>query len=359
MDRFKSQSGFSLVEALVVLGITSVIGMFVMQMLKDSANASAYSEAKFDELEMARQIQANLTYKPTCEKNLSGKSFTGLTIGNVTNLQDSNGNAFLTVGDKIGNRSLLVTGIDVAMSDATAADLAAKLAAWPPGLTSYMMDVQVSVTTQKLKTSLGGAESTRKIPVKVTVDSSAMINGCFSDQDAVNYTAMVNSCKQLGGTYNTTKDICEFNQSCNTTVATALIPAKCVDEKIAALAASIRTPSSTTPAPADPTSKEMPWTFTNPGPGCKGTGCWASDFGPCDGINCRTNGGSCSGTNCQAGAVTGSVKYNGGLYSPASPGPGCTGTGCYASDYGPCDGINCSTNGGSCTGTNCRTGIIK
>ncbi|NJL24726.1 MAG: hypothetical protein HC902_05865 [Calothrix sp. SM1_5_4] len=52
----------------------------------------------------------------------------------------------------------------------------------------------------------------------------------------------------------------------------------------------------------------------NPGRGCSGTGCRASDYGPCDGTNCMTNGKRCSGTGCRA----------------CSAGGSCSGTGCCA-----------------------------
>lgn len=59
--------------------------------------------------------------------------------------------------------------------------------------------------------------------------------------------------------------------------------------------------------------------LSNRGPGCTGTGCVAADYGPCIGAGCITNGIYCSGTGCKACAA----------------GASCNGTGC-------CSGTSCT-----------------
>lgn len=374
-----NQKGFSLVEALVVLAITSITGFAVMQTMRDSTNQMALSEAKFDELDLIRQVQNNLIFKPACEENLKDENVTNLLAANILEVLNANRTQLFKVGDVVGNRSLKISKFEYGIKEsALAAYTTAMATPWLPGVTSYMLDVELKVTTEKLKTTLGGKEMTRAIPIKVKIDASNKILECFSSNDAENYTAMTNFCQQMGGSFNSGTQLCEFNQSCASTTGMQMIPAKCVDEKVNALVAEIsklssaiaalestRAPAAVvaaTPAPT-PTTLDpytLPFSRTNPGPGCKGMGCAASDFGPCEGVSCTTNGGQCTGVACRTGVVTGTVVYDGtNMYTPANPGPGCSGMGCHASDYGPCAGVSCTTNGGSCNGTSCRTGITR
>jgi prepilin-type N-terminal cleavage/methylation domain-containing protein len=365
-----NQKGFSLVEALVVLAITSITGFAVMQTMRDSTNTMALSEAKFDELELIRQIQSNLVFKPACEFNFKNQGIASLTTGNILKVLNANDKELFTVGQTVGNRSLKIAKFEFSIKPEVEAEYNAVKATWPAGATYYMLDVQFKVTTEKLKTSLGGKEMTRTIPIKVKIDPSHIISECFSTNDAENYTAVNAVCAQMGGVFNPTSEKCEFEQNCAAVTEAKLIPAKCVDEKIdvaikkvmADLAAT-RVPAaepaaSPTPPAIDPF--KLPFSYTNPGPGCTGSSCAASDFGPCNGTFCTTNGGSCVGIGCKTGVTTGTVAYDGtNMFTPATPGPGCSGSSCHANDYGPCKGTFCSTNGGSCDGIGCRTGVLN
>ena len=372
-----NQKGFSLVEVMLVLAISSILGVVVMQTMRDSANAMAFSEAKFEEQELARQIQSNLIYKPGCEVNLGTKVLGPVNATELEKVFDFAGNDLFEKGQTVGN-SIKITGFEFNIKPEAIAGYNAIRAAWPADQTYYMLDAEFKIKTQKLKTTLGAKEVVRTIPVRVKIDASSTVRECFSTSDAADYTAMSNFCQQMGGTLDANLNRCVFAQSCAATTPEQMIPAKCVDEKVNALVAEIgklssalaalentRAPAAVvaaTPA-ATPTTIDpytLPFSRTNPGPGCKGMGCAASDFGPCEGVSCTTNGGQCTGVACRTGVVTGTVVYDGtNMYTPANPGPGCSGMGCHASDYGPCAGVSCTTNGGSCNGTSCRTGITR
>lgn len=371
-----SQKGFSLVEALLVLAITSIMGVAVMQTMRDSTNSMAFSEAKFEEQELVRQVQSNLIYKTACEKNLGGQVLGDVTATEIAKVVNAGGIMIFEKGQTVGNQSLKIKDFEFVISDDSLAAFNAFKAAADPSVPFYMLEAEFRIKTEKLKTTLGAKEAIRVIPIRVKVDVSSTIRECFSTTDAANYTALSDFCQQMGGTLDSNTNLCDFSGlSCETMSTAKLIPARCVDEKISAVVAELnatiaalaadRVPAAVaaaTPAPSPTPSAIDPYTLpfsrTNPGPGCKGMGCAASDFGPCDGISCTTNGGSCKGTSCRTGVVTGTVAYDGtNMYTPANPGPGCTGMGCHANDYGPCSGISCTTNGGSCQGTSCRTGI--
>lgn len=65
---------------------------------------------------------------------------------------------------------------------------------------------------------------------------------------------------------------------------------------------------------------------------------------------------------CSAVTIAGRASDEGGVdssgtaYSVTNPGPGCRGVFCKTSDYGPCLGPFCKTNGSSCIGDFCETG---
>lgn len=374
----RSSNGFSLVEALLVLAISSIIGVAVLQTVRDSSNAMAASEAKFEELELARQVQTNLVYRPSCENTLKGKLLDNLSIADVEKIMDSENKPFLEKGAKIGNNSLQIMDFSFNISQKARDDFEAFKASGPTAGSTFMMDANFVLITEKLKSTVGGKGfKPREIPIKIKVDTANLIQECFAATEASDINLVGTFCAQMGGKFNSTTTLCEFNQDCAKLTGAEMVPSKCVDEKIQAAVASMNqvvadllkdrqpavaaaaTPAaSPTPSAIDPYT--LPFSIYNPGKGCKGQGCAASDYGPCDGVGCTTNGGSCSGVACRTGVVTGVVAYDGkNIYTPANPGPGCNGQGCHASDYGPCKGVGCSTNGGSCEGVSCRTGISK
>jgi hypothetical protein len=378
----KNQKGFSIAEVLVAFGLMSILGIISLQIMQDSFNASSLAEAKNDEIEMSRQLQLTLIYKPNCDKNLQGKLINDVNYHDIINFLDSTNKEILTRGQVIGNRSLKVADIEYYVKPADFAAFNAYKASPPPGEPTYLMDAYVKVTTEKLKTQLGGKNLVADIPIKVKVDATSKVVECFTSVDSTNETAMQSFCTQIGGVFNTVTKECDFNTvGCDTSNPDKLVPAKCVDEKVAKslkdysalvdaklaemekrLVASVPTATpvvvaAATPAPT-PDPYALPFSPTKPGPGCIGDGCSASDYGPCSGTNCQTNGGSCTGFVCQTGVKTGTVKWDGkNMYTPSNPGPGCKGDGCVAHDYGVCEGTNCQTNGGSCKGFVCQTGI--
>lgn len=375
MKALTNRNGFSLVEVMLVLAISSIIGVAVMQTVRDSSNAMAASEAKFEELELARQVQTNLVYRPSCENTLKGKSLDNLTIADVEKLMDSENRPVLQKGAKVGNNSLQIIDFSFNISEDARTKFEAFKSASPAAGSMFMMDATFTLITEKLKSTVGGKGfKPREIPIKIKVDASNTIQECFAATEASDINVLGTFCTQMGGTFNSSLARCEFNTDCAKLASADMIPAKCVDEKIQAAVDSMnetlialakdRAPatvvSTATPPPTTIDPYTIPFSMLNPGKGCKGTGCAASDYGPCDGIACTTNGGSCKGSSCRTGVVTGVVKYDGkNIFTPANPGPGCTGTGCHANDYGPCNGIACTTNGGSCEGSSCRTGIIN
>ena len=65
-------SGFSLIEIMVVLGISSGIGLYMAKVVSDMNAQVRYLETKGDELEMRYMIQMNFASKQACSRTIGG-----------------------------------------------------------------------------------------------------------------------------------------------------------------------------------------------------------------------------------------------------------------------------------------------
>ncbi|MBS1972474.1 MAG: prepilin-type N-terminal cleavage/methylation domain-containing protein [Bdellovibrionales bacterium] len=215
MNVISNQRGISLIETLVALGIVAVISMALAQMMKDSINATNYSESKFEEIEMARQLQMQLSLKPGCEQNFKDKQIQLLdpnkygfllnpvmsVLGGVTNTAvnalnsimgidnfntviDSNGRPMLSVGDTIGNRSLKITGLGFHIESQDWTNFQSVKGSLPANSKGAVTMGNLIVSGERVKTSYGGKTFTRAFPIRVLLDANGKVNGCYTDTDA-------------------------------------------------------------------------------------------------------------------------------------------------------------------------------
>lgn len=250
----RNQNGLSLIETLVTLSIVAIISLAIAQMANDSMNAMNYSESRFEELELSRQIQMYLATKSSCEKNFTNKFMTPLDpkkygylngylnrsvnglihganglerklfgISNFATMVDNNGNKIVSTGDVVGNRSLKITSLDFTVDPQDwNAYLAAK-SAIEPGSKGAITKANLQISADRLKTSFGGKNFSRSFPVNVYIDATGKINGCYTDADALAEQAVTiidNEITQIVN--NTTTNNTTINNS-NTTVNNTVV----------------------------------------------------------------------------------------------------------------------------------------
>lgn len=203
-----NQKGMSLVETLVSLSIVAIISLAIAQMARDSMNALNYSESKFDELELSRQIQMYLGTKPSCERNFTNKLVTNLDpksfehvvrglanvlvgedpklfgIKNFSSIVDLTGKKLVAAGDVVGNRSIKVSNVDfIVKPDSWSAFLAARTAL-VPGSKGVVTTGHLQITVDRVKTEYGGKTFSRSFPVNVLLDATGRVTGCYTEADA-------------------------------------------------------------------------------------------------------------------------------------------------------------------------------
>jgi len=230
-----NQRGVSLIETLVALGIVAVISMALAQMMKDSINATNYSESKFEELELSRQMQMQLSLKPGCELNFKNKQIQTLdtakygfllnpvigVLGGVVNtatsavntlvgiddfnsLVDSNNRPLVAVGDMVGNRSLKITGMGYNIPAPDWANYQTIKNTLPAGSKGAITMGNLVITGDRVKTTYGGKNFARAFPVRLLLDSSGKVNGCYTDTDAAADAAITIINNQITQVMNTT-----------------------------------------------------------------------------------------------------------------------------------------------------------
>lgn len=205
-----NQNGISLLETLLSLSIVSIMSLAIAQMAIDSLNTLNYSESKFDELELARQLQMHLQTKDSCNKNFANRLVTSLDpqkyiflarditgtligvgrdqgafgISNFTSVLDNAGNKLIASGDTVGNRSLKITKLDFLISPDNWSTYLSLRGSLPAGSTGVVTTANLQLTAERTKTKFGGQTINRSIPVNVLLDPTGRIVGCYTEADA-------------------------------------------------------------------------------------------------------------------------------------------------------------------------------
>ena len=107
MKVFKNSFGFSMVEALVGIGLLGALGLGAMK-LSESQKKAVKGQKQASELPRTMVMIKQLASEPAaCEQSFKGKSVTG----NLTELKDAQGAVRLKTGDTIGKGEYRITSI--------------------------------------------------------------------------------------------------------------------------------------------------------------------------------------------------------------------------------------------------------
>ncbi len=100
-------AGFSLVEAMVGLGVISLGAVAMMQLTQHQSKNQVTADTKFEVLEVKRQIANSFASKQACELTLAN-----FIIGQpLTQVLNAQGTPVFTVGENYGNNSVKLTSI--------------------------------------------------------------------------------------------------------------------------------------------------------------------------------------------------------------------------------------------------------
>lgn len=232
----QNQKGFSIAEVLIGLSLVMFTSMALTQIMKDSANASNLSEARFEEQELLRQAQLHFTNKSVCSDNF--KTHVMGTIPNTTDrgfadinsLKSFSGEPFAVKDELIGNRSLKVKDIVIRTPASDWSAFQSAKSSWVAGQTSAPLMASLEISIEKMKTTFGGKVTTRRIALNLVVDGSDRVVDCSTSVDVNNITSLTSACVQMGGSFNTATKTCEFTQACSATDPNKPVPARCLTD---------------------------------------------------------------------------------------------------------------------------------
>ncbi|MCM2282467.1 MAG: prepilin-type N-terminal cleavage/methylation domain-containing protein [Bdellovibrionaceae bacterium] len=267
------QSGFSLIEVVVVMGIMTVLTLGFASYMSFVNTELRAAHQKMEFMELRTTLGRTLSDLSTCscQLNLHASTFNGaaaMTSASVSKLNsscDPAASVIIEDGQPVANSNTRLTVQAIAITDIRPLGVSNKyegkftVSLQNDGLVRGLRDIRIDVQFMTDPASPPGAKK---------IQSCVFVNGGMSG----------------GSTLATLSGSCPVGQfltgfSSGVVQCSAVL----VGGKI---------------SDSDPA-----YTLTSPGDGCIGTSCRTADYGPCSGPSCTTNGLFCEGPNCAACAM--------------------------------------------------------
>lgn len=195
-----NQSGFSLVQTMVAVGLTGVLAMVVMKNQETSTNMQQKNNSNQVMAQTTQIVQKLLNDRASCSASLSGKS-TGSTIDKLIQAQvnPADYNAFIPTGILVEENKPLQSGVIVK-----------KMTIINDSGLDYL-EVEFNLDPNNKTKMVGGKEIKKRFQLQLAKDGGGVIDTCHSESDNLVQTSAVESCKAMKGTMVSGK--CEFMQN--------------------------------------------------------------------------------------------------------------------------------------------------
>lgn len=178
--------GFSLIEVIIALGVMSAGAFFMMKMNEDNQKALNNMAMTQGITVKVAEISKRLTQQKVCENN-----FGGLNIGDtLTNLNDSEGHAFMTVGDTYGQNASQFRISSISLESGSS--------------TSF----KLILTFEKLGSFIGLKNVRRELSIPATVEGSGEIEACRTSDEAVVAASVEQACHGMGAIFDSDTKTC-------------------------------------------------------------------------------------------------------------------------------------------------------
>jgi prepilin-type N-terminal cleavage/methylation domain-containing protein len=159
--KFLNNKGFSLLEILVALGLTSVLSLIIMELMAQSTKNNLTSEVKNDALQLTSKMEEALKNKELCRLSLKQHDFSDSKIDLVNwNQNKDEYQKIFQVGQQIGKVKILEISIEDESKFIPTAD---------GGYTNLIVNVDLSNSNQR---KINGG-STKMLKIKTFVDNCA------------------------------------------------------------------------------------------------------------------------------------------------------------------------------------------
>lgn len=151
----KNSSGFTLVEVVIALGISSVVILGAGGFLKTNLSFSSNTNARIDKNEYFDEMSKTISNRITC-----GETLKNLTVGSSVNKIQKKGVELFTVGQSLTKNTTL-SSIKIEQNPN-----------WIPSANKY------GPARLKVEVATGGVKQTKYFPISIQLDSDKKIIGC-------------------------------------------------------------------------------------------------------------------------------------------------------------------------------------
>jgi prepilin-type N-terminal cleavage/methylation domain-containing protein len=139
----KTNSGFTLIELVVSLGISSIATLGILSLYKNSTNISSSSIADFDKNEISSELHLATSSKDICSFN-----FNGVEIGttDITRIRDTDGRDLFAEGSMYGTaNSIRLDNLDLTKINQTSALLTVTMSQLKPTIKTFNRTIVLDV----------------------------------------------------------------------------------------------------------------------------------------------------------------------------------------------------------------------
>lgn len=197
---FKMQ-GMSMIEVMVMLGITTAISLGFVQLIDDQSSSFRDVKVKTEENSVFERIEILMMDPGNCTSTLNTIALGGAVPSII--LKGPGSHIAFSAGATYGSNSFQIVNM--------VADDINNLAG---GALPTTGDIELVINTRRIGEKRKGSEDfSKRILLTVDVDGAGNISGCPATVTTTLDPSMDVSCGSLGGTYNVGLDQCEFN--CN------------------------------------------------------------------------------------------------------------------------------------------------
>lgn len=210
-----NEKGISLINVMIGIGITSVMGLAVMRMSQNASQSQQSMKASADFLEFTNHIRSKFNSRDYCKTSLAG-AITYTLPYNATNESKTAVNKLIkptyTINATTGVKNLTgsvdeyVIPLGVDLNDPSTGlqygnlSLMAMELVRMPGSDDVFLELHMQKRNHK---AMGGRDLKKRIPLQVYFNTSDEIESCFSAFDNFQETVFEEFCKNsLGGEYN-------------------------------------------------------------------------------------------------------------------------------------------------------------
>ncbi len=202
---FRNDAGFSLAELVVAVGVVGVISIGIIQLVEKQSKIQKKAEIDFEVNSLSTSIAQYLRSSDNCKATLTG---VGTIINNrsipaIIRVKRGGGTSkIFKVGEKYAKGSVTLKKI-------TVTDLVTNPSPIPAGMTGFgELFLQVDFDLKSKIISFNKASISKKIPLKVSLDSGLQIVQCNSATEDAYSSSLIEGCTSIGGTFNSSTGKC-------------------------------------------------------------------------------------------------------------------------------------------------------